>query len=159
MIRTDLYYQKINDLKTALKDASYSLDIENQREELSRLEKELEKEEVYTNLAKSTEYSRKAQAIRNKLERNKQYLKGVAKGRLEKTPIDMIAKYRMMIMNFEKHLESSVKRECTKCRSSFEKQVALLDSLSPLKTMARGYAVATNDKGNLVNKMGDVKSR
>ena len=68
MIRTDLYYQKINDLKTALKDASYSLDIENQREELLRLEKELEKEEVYTNLAKSTEYSRKAQAIRNKLE-------------------------------------------------------------------------------------------
>ena len=49
MIRTDLYYQKINDLKTALKDASYSLDIDNQREELSRLEKELEKLEVKNN--------------------------------------------------------------------------------------------------------------
>ncbi|MBO5713357.1 MAG: peptide chain release factor 2 [Clostridia bacterium] len=68
MIRTDLYWQKISDLKVALKDAGYSLDIDNQREELLRLEKELEKEEVYTNLAKSTEYSRKAQAIRNKLE-------------------------------------------------------------------------------------------
>lgn len=98
-------------------------------------------------------------AIRNKLERNKQYLKGVAKGRLEKTPIDMIAKYRMMIMNFEKHLESSVKRECTKCRSGFEKQVALLDSLSPLKTMARGYSVATTSDGKLINRIKDVKSR
>ncbi|MBO5926744.1 MAG: peptide chain release factor 2 [Clostridia bacterium] len=68
MIRTDLYYQKISDLKLALKDASYSLDIDNQREELKRLESELEKEAVYTNLQLSTEYSRKAQAIRNKLE-------------------------------------------------------------------------------------------
>jgi len=98
-------------------------------------------------------------AVRNKLERNKQYLKAVTKGRLEKTPVDMIAKYRMMILNFEKHLESSVKREYTKCRTSFEKQVALLDSLSPLKTMARGYSVATNCNGKLINKVGDVKSR
>ena len=62
-------------------------------------------------------------------------------------------------MNFEKHLESSVRREYTKCRNSFEKQVALLDSLSPLKTMARGYSVATNIEGKLVNRVGDVKSR
>ena len=98
-------------------------------------------------------------AIKNKLERNKQYLNTITKGRLEKTPTDMIAKYRMMVLNFEKNLENGIKREYTKCRTSFEKQVALLDSLSPLKTMARGYAVATNDKGILVNKMGDVKSR
>lgn len=98
-------------------------------------------------------------AITNKLERNKQYLKAVTKGKLEKTPIDMIAKYRMMIDNFVKHLEGSVKREYTKCRTSFEKQVAILDSLSPLKTMARGYSVATNRAGELINKVGDVKSR
>ena len=50
MIRTDLYWQKINDLKTTLKEAGYSLDISNAREELKQLESELEKEEVYTNL-------------------------------------------------------------------------------------------------------------
>ncbi len=68
MIRTDLYWQKINDLKTILKEAGYSLDISNAREELKNLESELEKEEVYTNLAKSAEFSRKAQAVRNKIE-------------------------------------------------------------------------------------------
>ena len=68
MIRTDLYWQKINDLKTTLKEAGYSLDIDSARDELSLIESELEKEEVYTNLAKSAEYSRKAQAIRNKIE-------------------------------------------------------------------------------------------
>ena len=68
MIRTDLYWQKINDLKTTLKEAGYSLDIDTARDELSSIEKELEKEEVYTDLAKSADYSRKAQAIRNKIE-------------------------------------------------------------------------------------------
>jgi len=98
-------------------------------------------------------------AVVNKLERNKQYLKAVTKGRLEKTPNDMITKYRMMILNYGKHLESAVKREYTKCRTSFEKQVALLDSLSPLKTMARGYSVVTNTHGKLINKISDVKAR
>ena len=68
MIRTDLYWQKIADLKETLKDAGYSLDIENARKDLSEIEKELEKEEVYTDLKKSAEYSKKAQAIRNKIE-------------------------------------------------------------------------------------------
>ena len=68
MVRTDLYHQKISDLKELLKEAGYSLDIELARGELESIEKELEKEEVYTNLQKSTEYSRKAQAIRNKIE-------------------------------------------------------------------------------------------
>ena len=68
MIRTDLYRQKIIDLKATLKEAGYSLDISKAREELDFYEKELQKEEVYTNLQKSTEYSRKAQAIRNKIE-------------------------------------------------------------------------------------------
>ena len=68
MIRTDLYRQKIIELKATLKEAGYSLDISTAREELEFYEKELEKEEVYTNLQKSTEYSRKAQAIRNKID-------------------------------------------------------------------------------------------
>ena len=68
MIRTDLYWQKIADLKETLKEAGYSLDIENARKDLSEIEKELEKEEVYTDLKKSAEYSKKAQAIRNKIE-------------------------------------------------------------------------------------------
>lgn len=68
MIRTDLYWQKITDLKETLKEAGYSLDIDTARNDLSVIEKELEKEEVYTDLKKSAELSKKAQAIRNKIE-------------------------------------------------------------------------------------------
>lgn len=42
------------------------------------------------------------------------------------------------------------------CRTKYEKQVALLDSLSPLKTMLRGYSVATKDDGKLISKVTDV---
>ena len=73
--------------------------------------------------------------------------------------MDIITRYRMMTDNYVKHLEAGVIKAQTKCKAAFEKQVALLDSLSPLKTMARGYSVATNESGKLVNKTGDVKSR
>ncbi len=68
MIRTDLYWQKIEDLKQTLKEAGYSLDIDTARKDLNDIEKELEKEEVYSDLKKSAELSKKAQAIRNKIE-------------------------------------------------------------------------------------------
>lgn len=41
-------------------------------------------------------------------------------------------------------------------KSKYEKQVALLDSLSPLKTMLRGYSVACNSGGTLISKISDV---
>ena len=41
MIRTDLYWQKISDLKETLKEAGYSLDIDTARSELSSIESEL----------------------------------------------------------------------------------------------------------------------
>lgn len=42
------------------------------------------------------------------------------------------------------------------CKTKYEKQVALLDSLSPLKTMLRGYSVASDSRGNLISKVADV---
>lgn len=42
------------------------------------------------------------------------------------------------------------------CKTKFEKQVALLDSLSPLKTMLRGYSVVCNNEGKLISKVSDV---
>jgi len=43
------------------------------------------------------------------------------------------------------------------CKTKYEKQVALLDSLSPLKTMIRGYSVACNTSGELISKISQVK--
>lgn len=92
----------------------------------------------------------------NILARRKQYLESVTKGRLEKTPLDMIARYRLMTDNLEKHLESVADKVVVGCKTKFEKQVALLDSLSPLKTMSRGYSVTCNNEGKLISKVSDI---
>lgn len=95
--------------------------------------------------------------ITNVIERRKQYLQAIKKGKLEKTPMDLIAKYRLMTDNLDKHLEMRLRTIITKCRTDYEKQVAILDSLSPLKTMLRGYSVVTDKSGELVSKTQDVK--
>ena len=95
-------------------------------------------------------------SIVNILDRRKQYLESVTKGRLEKTPLDMIARYRLMTDNLDKHLESAADRIVVGCKTKFEKQVALLDSLSPLKTMLRGYSVACDSEGKLISKVADI---
>ena len=68
----------------------------------------------------------------------------------------MIARYRLMTDNLEKHLETATDKYVLSCRAKYEKQVALLDSLSPLKTIIRGYSVASDNDGNLVSKVSQV---
>ena len=93
--------------------------------------------------------------ILNRVARRREYLEIIQKG-LQKTPRDIIAKYRLMTDNLVKNLESYVNKIVTKRKMDFEKQLALLDSLSPLKTMSRGYSVVTNEKDKLVTKTSDV---
>ena len=95
-------------------------------------------------------------SVQNIVQRRKQYLEGITKGRLEKTPQDMIARYRLMTDNLERHLEAAIDKSVVSCRTKYEKQVALLDSLSPLKTMLRGYSVASNNEGTLISKVSQV---
>ncbi len=95
-------------------------------------------------------------SISNILARRKQYLESITKGRLEKTPQDMIARYRLMTDNYERHLFGAIDKVVISCKNKYEKQVALLDSLSPLKTMLRGYSVASRDDGKLISKVTDI---
>ena len=68
MIRTDLYYNKLNDLKQTLRDAGYSLDVDKAKEQLKEIELEQEKPEVWQDLEKSTALAKKAQTLRKKID-------------------------------------------------------------------------------------------
>ena len=52
----------------------------------------------------------------------------------------------------------AVEKIITCCKNKYEKQVALLDSLSPLKTMLRGYSVTCDSNGNLISKVNQIKT-
>ena len=83
------------------------------------------------------------QAVVNIISRRKQYLQNLSEARLKKVPQDLINKYKMMLDNFETQLKINMKNKISKLRLEFEKNVALLDSLSPLKTIKRGYSVVS----------------
>ncbi len=68
MIRTDLYYDKFKELRATLDEAKHSLDIDNAKAELERIEEEQQKPEVWGNLELSTELARKAQSLRKKID-------------------------------------------------------------------------------------------
>ena len=51
-------------------------------------------------------------SIINITERRKQYLESITHGRLEKTPQDMIARYRLMTDNYERHLMRCCREIC-----------------------------------------------
>ena len=82
-------------------------------------------------------------SISNFIARRRQYLEQTKISRLEKTPNDIIAKYRIILDSMYKRMETKTINMLKESKMQFNKQVALLDSYSPLKTMKRGYSVVT----------------
>lgn len=68
MIRTDLYYNKFKELRAVLDEAKNSLDIDNAKVELKKIEERQQDPDVWSNLELSTELARKAQSFRKKIE-------------------------------------------------------------------------------------------
>ena len=97
-------------------------------------------------------------AIGNFVQRRRQYLEQTKSARLEKTPTDLIAKYRIVVDGLYKRAEAKVMHKYTELKLEFNKQLSLLDSYSPLKTMARGYSVVTNVDNICIKSVNDVVS-
>lgn len=76
-------------------------------------------------------------------------------------PIDMINQYRMILDSYIKNLQKDIKMKFQSSIAKYEKTVMQLDSISPLKTLSRGYSIIQDEKGNTIKtiktlKKGDV---
>lgn len=87
----------------------------------------------------------------------KQYLQVLKSSKLQRTPENMVAKYRMMCDTKQKDIVNMIVKKCEQAKNKCLSQIALLDSFSPLKTLSRGYSVSTNVVGKTINKIVDVK--
>ena len=91
-----------------------------------------------------------------KLEKQKKHLEMLQNSYCFKRPNEILAKSKLHLDELDKKLIDLTKAKLDKKTNEFEKVICRLDALSPLKTLARGYAVPL--KGDKVIKsINDVK--
>lgn len=95
--------------------------------------------------------------MQNYILRKKEYVKRIKAAKLEKVPLDMINKNRMLIDSSIKNSSNVLNFKVEKYKSRCMQLVAKLDALSPLKTLSRGYSVAQNISGQVIKSVNDVK--
>lgn len=100
--------------------------------------------------------SRLRTAVKNNIENRKKYLSTLTIERLQKCPRDIITKYRIMTDNLVDNMKLKIARKLNETKMYYQREVALLDSFSPLKTLSRGYSVITDKDNKVILKTKDV---
>ena len=101
--------------------------------------------------------NRNKMAIDSYILRKKEYIKRIKASRLEKLPLDIINSYRMNILNKSNINEHSINNKISEYKNKLKGNIIKIDSLSPLKTLVRGYSICNNLDGSIINKIDDVK--
>lgn len=112
--------------------------------------------EVYLQKVDSLE-NRLSQNLANSLNRSKTELIQYANRLVRVSPRDQIYSYNNQVNRQYQILINNINKIINKNRNVFNSQVATLDSLSPLKTLSRGFAIPTNQKGRVLTKASDYQ--
>ena len=75
-----------------------------------------------------------------------------------KNPTQKINEQYMVIDMKVKALQNSMMLKLKEAKTSFVKETAKLDSLSPLKTLTRGYSIVTEQDGKIIKSVDDLNS-
>ena len=114
----------------------------------------------YTDLIRkiNTNENRILLGIKNYILRRKEYIKRIKAAKLEKMPLDIISRHRLLIDSIVKNSFNNINIKIEKYKSKTMQNVAKIDALSPLKTLTRGYSVVQNEStGKVIKSINDVK--
>lgn len=98
--------------------------------------------------------NRIANAMIKRLKEEKKHLEGLK----VKNPKERIQDEYIRIDNLEKQAEKNFKIKLLHEKERLGTLASKLDALSPLKVMARGYAIALDDDGNVIKSAADMDS-
>jgi exodeoxyribonuclease VII large subunit len=106
----------------------------------------------------NTDKNRIILGIKNYVVRKKEYIKRIKAAKLEKIPLDIISRNRLLIDSVIKNSYNNINIEIQKYKTRTMQDVAKIDALSPLKTLSRGYSVVQNVKtGKVLKSVKDIK--
>lgn len=105
----------------------------------------------------STDRNRIIIGIQNYIIRKREYVKRIKAAKLEKVPLDIINRYRMIIDSIIRKSENNIRLRIERYKSKCMQTISKLDALSPLKTLTRGYSVVENEERKVIRSVKDVK--
>ena len=108
--------------------------------------------EALTGLQSRLEYS-----IRRELVQNANRLKDLAARKVLSSPTAYLDFKRMELDRLQGKMITVSEGWLASRRQQFGQTAAALDAMSPLKVLARGYTVATNEKGMIIRSTADAK--
>lgn len=103
-----------------------------------------------------TDKNRIMVGTKNFLERRREYVKRLKAAKLEKVPLDMINRYRLTIDSILKQSYSTLNLKLERYKSRSMQTIAKIDTLSPLKTLTRGYSVTETEDGKVIKSVDEV---
>jgi len=131
------------DLRAPTPSAAAELAVWSKREFMERLE---------------TNMDRQAALLRGLAEQYRQTLKALLGRPVFRRPMDMVSQRQQYVDNLSRLLHAAGKNSFEKLKNRLSLVVSRLDTLSPLRILARGYAVTRKLPGrSLVRSIGDIE--
>lgn len=97
-------------------------------------------------------------AIENCIKNKRQYIENIKAKAIYKKPQEMVSNAYMILDRNKKQLEYSLNGILSKDKMKLKENVAKLESLSPLKTLSRGYSIVEDLNGVCITDQKSVKS-
>lgn len=95
--------------------------------------------------------SKKVEIMRNKFN-------SLKNSRVLKNPFDIVRERTITVQNFERQLIDKTNLEIKDNKIKLVRFVSKLDTLSPLKTLTRGYAILENERREVITSVNDVNA-
>ena len=105
----------------------------------------------------SDRQNRLYRAVTNRLHQEQTLLDAYAKRRVLADPAGYVSYKRMELDQTQKNLLRSYKTILTGARQTLGAKAASLDAMSPLKVLARGYAVASDAEGHILRSVENTE--
>lgn len=96
-------------------------------------------------------------SLKRKTELMKLKLEKCMSARVYKEPLQKINQYYLLVDRLAKQMENATQKRIKEIKMQFSQEVTKLDTLSPLKTLARGYCIVEADN-QIVSRADKLKS-